>query len=268
MPQRAIIQYVQILRYSMILLSFRELQYTIYRLGLHFLLPAPFQLNISLSPLLNKTFCQINTAVWGNSNLKKIITWKKVTIVVAVLVVISVPLCYRHIKNSRNEAAQTMLRQIALAEMATQTTSCFSWSCNNYLFTDGVSTTAEETVMELAVFGFRPDVSIAFHVMHPGVVDGVALDSSKGFIAFTAHNSVGSTVYVYDSIAGGGVQEARENGVYSGVSVNDARNSLFRYEYDSSNTAAPVAKKSNAVKFAPDPDDTYPARLIVTVAAE
>jgi len=200
--------------------------------------------------------------------LKKIITWKKVMVVVAVLVVISVPLCYRHIKKSRNEAAQTMLRQIALAEIATQTTSCYSWPCNNYFFTDGVRATAEEALMVLARFGFRPDASVAFHIMHPGVVDGVALDDSKGFIAVAAHNSVGSTVYVYDSIADAGVQEARENGVYSGVSVNDARESLFRYEYDYSNTAAPIAKKSNAVKFAPDPDDTYPARLIVTVAAE
>ena len=134
-----------------------------------------------------------------------------------------------------------------------------------YAYTDGLSETAEAAIMKLAEIGFRPDPSVAFHIMRPGLINGVTPNS---FVAFAAHNSVGSTVYVYDNNNGQGVMEARENDGHGGITVTSSAAALFCYKYDESNTAAPVMKKFSATKFAPDPKDTDPARMIVTDAAD
>ena len=199
-------------------------------------------------------------------------------IVILILVLTAVPMYQRYIRNSRNAAAQNMLRQIALAEKASRTEDC--WNCEGYSFTDGVSETAEEAISRLTEFGFRPDPYVAFHIMPPvdnnggtitsinGLPLSVPLERYIGFVAFAAHNSVGSTVYVFDSAGGWGINEAHENDVYSGITVTNSVVDLLCYKYDPFNTATPVKKKPNSVKFAPDRKDKYTARMVVTVAAK
>lgn len=100
--------------------------------------------------------------------------------------------------------------------------------------------------------------------MRPAAVNG---ETPRGFIVFAAHNSVGSTVYVYDTIAGGGIREARENDVlFGGITKSVA--TLFCYKYDQSKAAGDIEKKAANTKFAPDPKDKAPARMVVAVAAE
>ena len=111
-------------------------------------------------------------------------------------------------------------------------------------------------------------VVIAFHIMHPTVVNGL---NSQDFVAFAAHNSVGSTVYVFDSENDNPYdvsREARENDIYSGISVDSARMSLSCYEYDAPNPNAQVVKKPGNMTFAPDPNDKTPARMIITGIAK
>ena len=93
--------------------------------------------------------------------------------------------------------------------------------------------------------------------------------TSYGFIAFAAHNSVGSTVYVYDNISGSGVVEVRENDeLAGGITATSAVANLFCYAYDPSDKAAPIRKRADTTKFSPAPKDLYPVRMLVTVAAE
>ena len=187
--------------------------------------------------------------------------------VAAILAMISALLYQSYVKNSRNEAARRMVELISLIQISTCNVDCWGDSdeCCSYTFTDGVSETAEAAIMRLVFWGVSPDQSIAFHIMRPTVSSGA---SSNSFVVFAAHNSVGSAVYVYELGRGGGVKEARENEVYSGISVNSARAALFCYKYNSANKAAPVEKKANPAQFAPDPNDKHPARMIVAVAAE
>ena len=191
--------------------------------------------------------------------------------VIAVLVVISVSIIYpRYLKNSRNEAARLLLQQIALAETASlrehcsfgcagSTDSACYEKCSTYVFTDGVIETAEAAIMRLADLGFRPDPSVAFHIMPLTTVYGEPLDRSFCFIALAAHNSVGSKVYFYDNIGWGGVQEVRR-------AVSPPVLSCYQYEF--SNSGSPVVKKLGSIRIAPIHKDKSPARLVVVEAAE
>jgi len=206
--------------------------------------------------------------------LKEVFTLKRILAVGAVIAILAMIAVTEHIKKSRNNAARDLLQQIVIAEIV------IGMECMNcrgitegYVFTDGVRETAEEAVARLDKYGysFRPDPSVAFHIMPPAAVGGV---TPKGFIVFAAHNSVGSTVYVYDSIRFRGndiaqsITEARENDVYSGITITDSAIALFRYNYDPSNTAGPVEKKLGQTKIAPAPSDKAPARMVVTVTAK
>ena len=202
--------------------------------------------------------------------LKKIFTVKRVTIaltIIVVLAIIAVPKYKRHIINSRNEAAQVVLQKISLSQIHTCRADCRddTNACCSFAFTDDVNETMEEAILRLVDFGFSPDASVAFHIMRPGIVEGVSPDS---FIAFAAHNSVGSPVYVYDYVVGGNIKQALEDDVYSGVSINSVNSALFCYTYDPADTANPVKKKPRPIKFAPAPNEAYPARMLVTVPAE
>ena len=175
--------------------------------------------------------------------LKKIFTLKKVMVafaVIAVLAAIAVPLYLIYVQNSRNSAAQKLLQKIALAEMPIQT-ECPSPCPPVDAFTDGLTETAEEAIMKFAQYGFRPA---------PADING---EGPLGFIDFAAHNSVGSTVYVYDNIGGVGIKEARENNVHGGVIIRSDVAALYCYEYDPANTAAPVRKKPTRPNLRPNP---------------
>jgi len=154
-----------------------------------------------------------------------------VTIIAIIAIVVGTLIQKRNIKNSNNEAAREMLKQIALSQVALMPEDCFT-SCPDYAFTDGVNETAEAAVMRLTEYGLRPNSSVAFHVARQ--------TADKGYIIFAAHSSVGSTVYVYDSIAGEGVQEVLENDAYADKGSGLA---LFCYRYDPANADNPIEKK-------------------------
>lgn len=157
-----------------------------------------------------------------------------------------------------NEAAISLLHLIALAEMAMQP-ECGPHPYFYGAYTDGEDETAEADVLRMTQFGFRPDPSVAFHIMRPGTINGV---TPTGFVAFAAHNSVGSTVYTHNSINAKGVGEVREGATYGGVTITGSVPALFRYKYNQSTKT--VEKMPNEVKFRPNPEDDYPARLVVT----
>lgn len=205
--------------------------------------------------------------------LKKLFTLKNVLFAVtitAILAMIAVP---RYIQDSRNSAARNILWRIAMTERVTQLECPAPCPTNEYAFTDGLNETVEEAIKRIADFGFRPDPAVAFHIMPFAAIDGV---TPPGFIAFAAHSSAGSAVYVYDTVSGGkdlddimeAGRKARENEVIGGLVITSSVAALFCYKYDSSNPAAPVTRNPNRVRFAPDPNDAYPARMLVTAAAE
>lgn len=158
--------------------------------------------------------------------------------IIAILAVIAIPLWQKYIEYSHNKSTKHLLAQIALTQMVMQP------ECGPHpfmgVYTDGLDETAEEAVMKLVKFGFRPDPSVAFNIMRPEAINGVL---PSGFVAFAAHNSAGSTIYVYDNIGSNGIVEAHENSEYGGVKFYKAAAVLFCYEYDASNTAAPIEKK-------------------------
>lgn len=196
--------------------------------------------------------------------LKKAFTWKKVAIAVAIIAITAVIAVPRHINKSHIEATQLLLQQIALCQMAMQT-ECMGPK-DEYVFTDGIGETAEVAAGKMARYGFRPDPAVAFHIMRPPAIDGVA---PKGFIAFGAHNSVGSTLYVYDNIGGRGVTEVRENDVYGGgFKVTSSAFDLYCYTFDSSNKESPIKKTSIPIQFVTDPKDKTSARMVVTATAK
>ena len=208
--------------------------------------------------------------------------------ILAVMDMIAIPL---YIHNARKDDVQAMFRQIVLVESAIVHEHCgliwnrFLWvngrqTCEIYYYTDGsFNETAEEALMECARFNFRPDPSVAFHIMPPAAVDGVI---PRGFIAFAAHNSLGSPVYVFDSLAAdsawkstkikdyetfvyGQINQAREGAVYGGIKFTNSA-PLFCYKYDSSNDT--FEKSLNAIRLVPDPNDEYPRRMIVAAESE
>ncbi|MDL2260400.1 hypothetical protein LJB99_05975 [Deltaproteobacteria bacterium OttesenSCG-928-K17] len=225
-----------------------------------------------------------------NFNMKKILASKKskvalyIAFAVMVLLALSAAILYpKYVQNSRNEAAKLLLEQIALAEMAIECGCCYC-KCNFggpvYIHTDDVDKTAEEAVMELAKWGsgwgssephpydFNPDPSFVFHIMRPLGVNDYG-EPLRGFIVFAAHNSAGSHVYVYENIAGEGIKEVHENGVYNGgITAADFKDGLFSYEYDHSGPELSVKKSAKPAQIAPDPKDASPRRMIVVVPAE
>ena len=167
---------------------------------------------------------------------------------ITVIAVLTVAVVSRHIENSPNQSAIEFLQQIRLAEIAAQPDCCGGAPCPSdsyrYIFTDGVSETAEAAVLKLVQFGFHPDPSIAFHIMPRAAANGNFPPHSYGFIAFAAHNSAGSTVFVFDSTSGrdwnATMLEAHAHEVYGVVTVTGSMLELFRYLYDASHSGAPV----------------------------
>ena len=133
-----------------------------------------------------------------------------VVAIVAILAMVAVPMYQRYIERSRNTAAQTLLQQLSLAEVAVQTSSTGAGGSDDYL---QVQSGADDANVEsLMAFGFRPDPNVGFYVELP--------TSDSGFVAFAAHRARNSQVFVYDNVAGGGVQPVTATAnAYAGVSV-------------------------------------------------
>lgn len=201
---------------------------------------------------------------------KKVSSWKKAAIAAAlavILTVIAVPAPEMSSQDARNEAAQLLLLQIASVEVLMQTKCMLPPSVD--AFTDGIDETAETAVERMAKLGFRPDPSVAFHIMRPPAVDG---RPQQGFIAFAAHNSPGSTVYVCDYYLDTHgdilIIETHEKSVHGDVPLAEAPFDLYCYKYNSSRKTNPVKKSSTPIQFAPEPGAEAPARMIVAVPAK
>ena len=97
-------------------------------------------------------------------------------------------------ERSRNSAVQSMLQQIALAQVALDTA---PEENRGYVSTDGsTGKLAVTELFDLGRFGFRPDPEVAFAIT-------VAPDGY--FIAIAGHVDKGSIVYIYDNINSVGV---------------------------------------------------------------
>lgn len=130
-----------------------------------------------------------------------------VVAIVAILAMIAVPMYQKYIERSRNTAAQNMLQQIGLSEVASQTEAAAAGITANYITVKAVGDDANVT--QLMTFGFRPDPNVGFYVDQPG--------TQPGFVAFACHRAVGSQMYVYDNITGGGVKPVTTGAVYATI---------------------------------------------------
>lgn len=207
---------------------------------------------------------------------KKILTLKSLAIIAVIIIILTAIAAPQRVQDFRNKAAQELLISIALAEVAMQPEPITpSPPTPTYAYTDGEDETAEAAVMKLvessfyycrnsaSKYNFSPDGSIAFQIMRPGAINGKV---PPGFVAFAAHNSVGSTVYVYDNISDLGVVKARAYVEYGGVLVTRSVPVLYCYNYDPLSKS--VKKNPHAIKLAPDPEDEYQPGLLVGVAAD
>ncbi len=133
--------------------------------------------------------------------------------IIAILATIAVPMYQRYIERARNAAAQSLLKQLALSEEAYNVDHgqyVTDFQTNRYEIKG--ETGAFAGIAALGVYGFRPDSSVGCSVAPPN-------PASSGYVAFAAHNSVGSAVYVYDNLAATGVNIAVSGTTYSGVSI-------------------------------------------------
>ena len=152
-----------------------------------------------------------------------------VVAIVAILAMVAVPMYQRYIERSRNTAAQTLLQQLSLAEVAVQTASSSAGGADDYLEVTGAGSNTE--VESLMAFGFRPDPNVGFYVELP--------TADSGFVAFAAHRARNSQVFAYDNVAGGGVQPvtATANN-YAGVAVPST---LYIFLLDDTATTATLS---------------------------
>ncbi|GHV57374.1 hypothetical protein FACS189460_3840 [Deltaproteobacteria bacterium] len=167
-----------------------------------------------------------------------------VVAIIAILAMIAVPMYQRYIERSRNAAAQAMLEQIGLAEIAIDTAPEIPGESYTYTvapFSGGSATTVTDAltaIQLLGTFGFRPDPNVAFVIAeHPD--GGGAIGTPGSFLAAAAHITVGSPVFVYDNTSGSGVQVL--DTVYDGAAgtASTAIQALSLQVYSLDLTASP-----------------------------
>ena len=114
-----------------------------------------------------------------------------VVAIIAILAMIAVPMYQRYIERSRNAASQSLLQQLALAQVAIDTAPELQQTYQE------VTAGSAAAVELLSSFGFRPDPNIVWYVELPA--------TEPGFMAFASHIANGSTLYAYDNINATGV---------------------------------------------------------------
>lgn len=157
---------------------------------------------------------------------KKGFTLIELMIVVAIIVIlatIAVPMYGHHIKRARNIAAQSLLRQLTLAEDA------YNADFGRYITDIAAQVTVNGVPMSgmeaLGEYDFHPDANIGVFLGPP--TDGA--NPVAGYVAYAAHNSYDSKLYVYDSVGGSsGVLEVAAAS-YSNVAVPKTLN-IFRWD--------------------------------------
>ena len=181
-----------------------------------------------------------------------------VVAIVAILAMIAVPMYQRYIERSRNTAAQNMLQQVALAEVAFQTDSGvkatgLNIATTGYLTIDVPGDSVNVT--ELLSWGFRPDPNVAFKVLPP------AAATESGFVAWACHTALGSRLFVYDNISGGGVQEVRDGSVYASAVPTQ----LLQFRLDPSVATATLMGTNGTVDLDVDATDNSIRNVAATL---
>lgn len=164
-----------------------------------------------------------------------------VVAIIAILAMIAVPMYQRYIERSRSAATQNLLQQLALAQVGRNTDDARPASDTflDYIITatDGIT-----GIDALARYGFRPDPNVGFETLAPTANDpvtGVAYTLGNGFVACAAHKAVGSQVYIYDNLRGGGVSIYDAAKATAGdYAVAACTTGLVNYKMDSTGVAA------------------------------
>ncbi|MDR2945233.1 MAG: hypothetical protein LBV79_00590 [Candidatus Adiutrix sp.] len=141
-----------------------------------------------------------------------------------------------YIERSRHSAAEALLFQLSVAEVA------FSVDNNAFVFGSNAA-----DINKLAAYGFRPDPNVGFVILplfSPPVSD------ISGFIIFAAHRASGSILYVYDNVNGNGVAPATAATYGGGVARPDSL-PLFTMNSDGeieASGAPPIELKNGKVR--------------------
>ncbi len=167
-----------------------------------------------------------------------------VVAIIAILAMIAIPMYQRYIERSRNAAAQSILQQLALAEVARNSDNQIPAQAitdfgRGYMDVPAAGIT---NVQELARYGFRPDSTVAFIAFSDQNAAWTAT-SKSGFVAFAANIAPASVVYVYDNVNSSGVEaySVAKAGAYAvPYPANGAGMTAYTYN-GSTNTAAAVA---------------------------
>ena len=122
-----------------------------------------------------------------------------VVAIIAILATIAVPMYQNYIERARNSAAQALLKQLALAQES------HNVDKSDYI-TASISATAD--LKPLMDYGFRPDPNVSFMIIKP---------TTTGWAAFAAHQSIGSSLYVYNSVSGSGVSPWNTDAIAAGT---------------------------------------------------
>lgn len=135
-----------------------------------------------------------------------------VTAIIAILAMAAVAMYSRYIERAHNSVAQSLLQQLAVAEAATAIEAeSGNIDISGFVFFADKTDTPE--VKKLTDLGFRPDPNIGFAVIP-------LRSGASGFVAFAAHRSVNSLVYVYDDVSFTGVRPFQA-GVIFGADMPD-----------------------------------------------
>lgn len=122
-----------------------------------------------------------------------------VVAIIAILAMIAVPMYQRYIERSRNAASQSLLQNLAVAEVARNTDPSRNTD-GDFIYTNDAGA-AVTGLQELGNYGFRPDTNVGFVVVAPTDAANV------GFIACAAHRAMGSQLFIYDNINRSGVEQ-------------------------------------------------------------
>lgn len=151
-----------------------------------------------------------------------------VVAIIAILAMVAVPMYSRYIERSRNTAAQTLLQQIALAQVANQTEVVAAGGSSaanpEFLAVTAVGDTA--AVNTLMRHGFRPDPNVGFFV-------SLASNNEVGFVAFACHKAKGAQTFVYNNVSGTGVKAWSAADTYPVATA--LATSLFIFKLDPTN---------------------------------
>lgn len=164
--------------------------------------------------------------------------------VIAVLALIAVPAYLRYVERSRDSDTQALLQQLMLAEISLRTEA----NGVSFALVGGQAQADLDELKRLFDLGFRPDPRVGFAVLESVDADGQA----QGIIAYAAHDTIGSRLFVYDNAAPPGARAVPAGAVFP--PTYDHR--LFMFKFDSAGNFTPTGElhlTDNLVSAVPPP---------------